>query len=225
MYPEVIIHNTLSLDNAFNGFFIDLETHYSVLTSFAPDAVLVGSDTAKTGIDLFYDPVPEETGADISRPKIVEGDARPVSVIVDSRGKLKGLLHIYRNLEHVKDVFVLVSGTTPADYLEYLEERDYPYIMAGYDHVDLKEAMRLLRGSFGFSRIVSDSGGRLNDVLINEKIASTLSVIIAPVIAGGGSSRRRFFEEIDGEVKLGHKSTAVKEGGPVHILYGIDYPV
>ena len=55
MPPEVIVHNTLSLDNAFFGFDIDLESHYSVLTGLKPDAILVGSDTAKTGVEIRID--------------------------------------------------------------------------------------------------------------------------------------------------------------------------
>ena len=150
MLPEVIIHNTLSLDNAFYGFDIDLGAHYGVLTRFKPDVVLAGSDTAKTGVEMFFNPVPVETDGDMKRPEPVPDDPRPVSVIVDSRGKLKGLLHIYRNLEHVRDVFILVSETTPADYLEYLEERDYPYLMCGYDHVEWPslKAVMVFKGSF-----------------------------------------------------------------------------
>jgi len=219
MPPEVIVHNTLSLDNAFYGFDIDLESHYSVLTGFKPDAILVGSDTAKTGVEMFFNPVPEETEKDLIRPGQSPDDPRPASVIVDSRGKLKGLLHIYRNLEHVRDVIVLVSETTPADYLKYLEEREYPYLMSGYDRVDLKEAVGLLGDTFGFSRIVSDSGGRLNCILIDERIALSLSIIIAPVIAG--PDHRRYFEDINSTADLKLKKTEQLKNGLVHLVYDI----
>ncbi len=222
MLPELIIHNTLSLDNAYYGFDIDLGAHYSVLTGFSPDAVLAGSNTAKTGVETFFDPVPEEKEKDLTRPDQSAEDKRPVSVIVDSGGKLKGLLHIYRNLEHIRDVFVLVSETTPADYLEYLEERDYPYFMCGYDHVDLREALSILKSSYGFERIVSDSGGRLNSILIDEGIASSLSLIIAPVIAG--QDKRKFFEGIDKSVRLDTKSSETMIGGLIHIIYDIVQP-
>lgn len=219
MLPELIIHNTLSLDNAYYGFDIDLGAHYSVLTGFSPDAVLVGSDTAKTGVEMFFNPVPEESEEDLIRPDNSPGDTRPVSVMVDSSGKLKGLLHIYRNLEHIRDVFVIVSETTPADYLDYLEERDYPYLMCGYDHVDLREALSILKSSYGFEKIVSDSGGRLNSILINEGIAFSLSIIIAPVIAG--QDKRKFFEGIDKSVRLDTKSSETMDGGLIHLVYDI----
>ena len=219
MLPEVIIHNTLSLDNAFYGFDIDLEAHYSILTSLAPDAVLFGSDTAKTGVEMFYNPIPAEAESDLKRPEMIAGNTRPVSVIVDSRGKLKNFLHIYRNLEHVRDVVVLVSETTPADYLKYLEEREYPYLVSGCDHVDLKKAVRMLGDAFGFSRIVSDSGGKLNSVLIDERIASSLSIIIAPVIAG--PDHRRYFEDIDKTIHLEMKESEKMKGGLLHLLYDI----
>lgn len=219
MPPEVIVHNTLSLDNAFYGFDIDIESHYSVLTELKPDAILVGSDTAKTGVEMFFNPVPEETERDLIRPGQSPDDPRPASVIVDSRGKLKGLLHIYRNLEHVRDVIILVSETTPVEYLEYLEERDYPYLMCGYDHVDLNEAVRMLGDTFGFSRIVTDSGGRLNNILINEGIADSLSFIIAPMIAGRDS--RKYFDDIDKTIRLETKESEKMKGGLLHVLYDI----
>ncbi|WP_246269873.1 hypothetical protein [Methanofollis tationis] len=46
MSPRTIIHTTVSLDNAFTGFEIDIGLHYELLLSLHPDALLVGSTTA-----------------------------------------------------------------------------------------------------------------------------------------------------------------------------------
>jgi len=219
MYPEVIIHNSVSLDHAVRGFEVDLGLHYGALLAFGPGAVLAGSATAKSGIEMFMDINEPETEADWHRPEVRLDDPRPVSVIVDSRGILKDLLHFYRNMEHTKDVIILVSEATPEDYLDYLSERDYPFIRCGKDRVDLKGAIRELGERFGITRVVSDSGPDLNDVLIREGIADTISLIVHPVIVGEGE--KRLFGRAGGRTALELRKVVPMEQGTVHLVYAV----
>ncbi|MBT8506921.1 5-amino-6-(5-phosphoribosylamino)uracil reductase [Methanomicrobiaceae archaeon CYW5] len=217
MIPEVIIHNTVSLDNAVLGFDIDLGLHYSTLLAFEPDAILVGSATARYGIDMFLDSVPPEEGSDLVRPEPEPDDTRPVTVIVDSRGVLHGLLHIYRRMEYTKDVIVLVSDATPEEYLEYLRERAYPFIRCGTDHVALREALERLGEEYGIARVVSDSGGGLNGVLLNEHLADQLSLLVVPVLAGAGE--KKLFGSVPAPIRLALADAQRLDGGVVHLRY------
>lgn len=219
MYPEVIIHNSVSLDHAVTGFEVDLGLHYGALLALEPGAVLVGSTTAKTGIELFMDITLPEAEADRHRPEIRPDDPRPLCVIVDSRGVLKDLLHFYRKMEHTKDVVVLISETTPEDYLDYLRERDYPFIRCGAERVDLRSALRELGERFGITRVVSDSGPDLNNVLIRERIADTISLIVHPVIASDGE--KKLFDRVGGRVALELQKAVPMEQGTVHLVYAV----
>ncbi|BBL67393.1 dihydrofolate reductase family protein [Methanoculleus chikugoensis] len=219
MYPEIIIHNSVSLDHAVRGFEVDLGLHYGALLAFEPGAVLAGSATAKTGIELFMDINETETETDRHRPAVLPDDPRPISVIVDSRGILKDLLHFYRNMEHTKDVVVLVSEATPEDYLDYLREREYPFIRCGKDRVDLKGALRELGERFGITRVVSDTGPDLNDVLIREGIADTISLIVHPVIVGEGE--KKLFGRAGGRTALELRKAVPMEQGTIHLVYAV----
>ncbi|MCK9307886.1 MAG: dihydrofolate reductase family protein [Methanoculleus sp.] len=219
MYPEVIIHNSVSLDHAVRGFEIDLGQHYSALLALEPGAVLAGSATAKSGIELFMNISEPETEADRHRPEVRPDDRRPLCVIVDSRGVLNNLLHFYRNMEHTKDVVVLVSEATPEDYLDYLREREYPFIRCGKDRVDLKGAIGALGERFGVTRVVSDTGPDLNDVLIREGIADTISLIVHPVVVGEGE--KKLFGRAGGRVALELQKAVPMEQGTVHLVYAV----
>jgi 2,5-diamino-6-(ribosylamino)-4(3H)-pyrimidinone 5'-phosphate reductase len=219
MHPEVIIHNSVSLDHAVTGFDIDLGLHYGALLAFEPEATLVGSTTAKTGIEMFLDINEPETEADRHRPEMRPDDRRPIGVFVDSRGVLKNLLHFYRNLEHIKDVVVLVSETTPEDYLEYLREREYPFIRCGAERVDLKAAIRELRKRFGISRVVSDTGPDLNNVLIREGIADTISLIVYPAVAG--EREKKLFDGVEERMALALLKAVPMDMGTVHLVYAV----
>lgn len=219
MYPEVIIHNSVSLDHAVRGFEVDLGMHYGALLAFEPEAVLAGSATAKSGIEMFMDINEPEAEADRHRPEVRPDDPRPISVIVDSRGILKDLLHFYRNMEHTKDVIILVSETTPENYIDYLREREYPFIRCGKGRVDLKAALRELRERFGIARVVSDSGPDLNDVLVREGIADTISLIVHPVIVGEGE--KKLLGRVGNRVTLELQKAGPMEGGTVHLVYTV----
>lgn len=147
--------------------------------------MLVGSVTAKTGIETFAGPVPQEDDADRRRPENPD-DARPYWVIPDSAGRLRGLLHVLRRSD-CKDVIVLASRTTPGTYLRYLEERRYDYYVAGSDHVDLTPALAAVEDRYRPTVIVTDSGGTLNSVLLRRGLVDEISLVVAPVIVGGRS--------------------------------------
>ena len=219
MHPGVIIHNSVSLDHAVTGFEVDLGQHYGTLLAFEPGAVLAGSATAKSGIELFMNISEPETEADRHRPEVRPDDRRPLCVIVDSRGVLNNLLHFYRNMEHTKDVVVLVSEATPEDYLDYLREREYPFIRCGKDRVDLKGAIGALGERFGVTRVVSDTGPDLNDVLIREGIADTISLIVHPVVVGEGE--KKLFGRAGGRVALELQKAVPMEQGTVHLVYAV----
>jgi 2,5-diamino-6-(ribosylamino)-4(3H)-pyrimidinone 5'-phosphate reductase len=222
MHPEVIIHNSVSLDHAVTGFEVDLGQHYGALLAFEPGAVLAGSTTAKTGIEMFMDITLPEAEADRHRPEARPDDRRPICVIVDSRGVLKGLLHFYRNMEHTKDVVVLVSETTPEDYLDYLREREYPFIRCGGSRVDLRGAIRELGERFGVSRVVSDTGPELNNALIREGLADTISLIVHPVVAGEGE--KKLFSGAGGRAELELRKAVPMAQGTVHLVYAVKGP-
>lgn len=124
--------------------------------------------------------------ADLRRPEVSPDDPRSIGVFVDSRGVLKGLLHFYRQMEHIKDVVVLVSGATPEDSIAYLREREYPFIRCGTERVDLRAALDELEERFGVTRVATDSGGGLSGALIKGGVADEVSLVVTPTKRGGG---------------------------------------
>jgi uncharacterized protein YjbI with pentapeptide repeats len=121
-------------------------------------------------MEMFMKTVPAEQPSDCQKPVIKEGDERAYWAMADSRGKLKGCLHVYRQSGYGKDVIVLVSESTPQDYLDYLKERNYDYIVAGSDHVNLRMALMELNRRYGFDTVATDTGGILAAALLEENL-------------------------------------------------------
>lgn len=96
MLPRLVIHNSISLDGSTTGFDANLDVHYGILGSYEPDAMIVGSNTAKVGTQFFCEKIPPEDKEDFKKPDIHPDDTRAYWMIADSRGTLEGLMHVFR---------------------------------------------------------------------------------------------------------------------------------
>jgi 2,5-diamino-6-(ribosylamino)-4(3H)-pyrimidinone 5'-phosphate reductase len=181
---KVIMHNEISLDGAIRSFEPNLELYYQIAETFKADVHLVGSRTAKMGLKTYWGRIPEEEPEDFTKPLIKSWDKRPYWFIPDTRGLLKGLLHVYRKSGYCKDVVVLVSKRTPKSYIKYLKERDYDHYSCGRDHVEFRQALRLMRAHYGTRVVMTDSGGTLNNILLKQGLISEISLLVAPVLVG-----------------------------------------
>ena len=162
MLPKIIIHNVVSLNGSLTGFDPNIEKYYEIAGSYKHDAVLVGSNTAKAGLKMFYEKIPPENKSDLEKPIVKSDDKTPFWIIPDSRGILQNKLHVIRQSGYCKDIIVLISKKTPTTYIKYLKERNYDYILTGKDHVDYKQALEKIYNGYNVRAIRMDSGGTLN---------------------------------------------------------------
>ena len=184
---KAIMHNSVSLDGSFTDFDVNMELHYQIAGRYGADANLIGSNTIKTGIDIYGGEIPPENEADFTKPN--RDAALPHWVIVDTKGITKGLLHTCRSFEFCRDIIVLVSRQTSDDYINYLEERNYDYLVCGNKHVDYEAAFSALNSKYEVKTILVDSGPTLNRVLLGKGLINEISLLVSPVLVGGKSDK------------------------------------
>lgn len=183
MMPKVIIHNAISLDGSISGFTIDLAKNNEATGAFRPEGILVGSSTAKAIVAMYGDSIPDESPADfIKPPRIITGENRPYWIIPDSNGLLQGRLHVFRRGGFCKDVIILLSEKTSESYARYLLERNYETIITGHEDVDLKRSLELLHEKYSCETVLTDSGGVLNNLLMEQGLVDEISLMIYPVV-------------------------------------------
>lgn len=220
MLPRLVIHNSISLDGSTTGFAANLDVHYGILGSYEPDAMIVGSNTAKTGTQFFCERIPPEDEEDFKKPDIRPDDTRAYWVIADSRGILEGLMHVFRRSEYSKDVIVLVSEKTPESYINYLKERNYDFIRTGAERVDVRQALEIASERYGFKLVVSDSGGILNGILLEQGLADEISLVLTPEIVGkNGTNLFRGIEKSGIQLELIRNEIVEKKY--VHLVYRV----
>ena len=215
MKPEIIIHNSISLDGSLTGFMPDMTLHYKIAGDYKPDAHLIGADTVITGNEMFGEGIPEESPSDFEQPNRIPG--LPWWIVVDSGARLKGMLHTCRRFEYCRDVILLVSEKTPSGYLDHLKERNYRFIISGKEKVDLIMAFDRLMEEFGISRILTDTGRVLGNILFNLGIVNELSLLIHPLIVG--EKCYPMFSEINGNKSLKLIKSEQFENGCIWAVY------
>jgi 2,5-diamino-6-(ribosylamino)-4(3H)-pyrimidinone 5'-phosphate reductase len=189
--PRVIIHITMSLDGRIDWGFGDEGLYYQLASHWPVDAMLSGSNTML--VAHLPEEIPEEM-QQVAEEFESKGDDRQLLVIVDSRGRLRNW-HLIKNQPWWRDAIALCSEATDPGYLEYLREQEVETIIAGDDKVDLRSALKELKGSYGVEVVRVDSGGILNGALLRAGLVDEVSVIINPELVGGASPRSIFVAE------------------------------
>ena len=217
MLPKVILHNSVSLDGSLTNFEPNMGLHYQIAGKYDADAHLIGSNTVKVGAELYGD-VPVEEKEDFTKQE--RSESLPYWVIPDTKGILKGLLHTCRRFEHCRDVIVLVSEETPANYVRHLEERNYDYHIVGKKHVDLERALELLSNKYGVKTVLADTGRILGNLLLNQGFVSEISLLIHPVIVGTASYNMFSNANKTSKLKLCKRETLEKNY--VWLVYNVE---
>jgi dihydrofolate reductase len=60
MKSEIIIHNSVSLDNSLTGSKPDMGLHYKIAGDYKPDTHLIGSETIIKGNEMFGEGIVDE---------------------------------------------------------------------------------------------------------------------------------------------------------------------
>jgi 2,5-diamino-6-(ribosylamino)-4(3H)-pyrimidinone 5'-phosphate reductase len=189
--PRVIIHNLISLDGRLDGFPADAGLYYELASRLPHQAVLTGSGTmlaaaAGHDIDMSGEDTEPSPGAAAAVPAAA-GDTRPLLVIVDGRGRLSRYAWL-REQPFWCDVLVLCSSATPASHLDRLRRHHVSHVVAGDGRVDLSITLRLLAERYHVGAVRVDAGGGLNGALLQARLVSEVSVVIAPYLAASAAA-------------------------------------
>lgn len=182
MMPKLILHNSISIDGSLTSFEPNMELHYQIAGWYKPDIHLIGSNTITAGVALYGDGVPQEELSDFQKPK--RDKHLPAWVIIDTKGKLEGILHTCRRFELCREIIILTSKKTPPRYLRYLDKRQYTYHCLGHDCVDLQQALLLLSQEYSVKTVVTDTGRILGNLLLEQDLVDEISLLVHPVIVG-----------------------------------------
>jgi len=163
-----------------------------IRTVYRPQAYLEGSGSLVKG-DQVPEPLPPAEGEAaglyvdyLPEAVVAHPDRRGWFVTVDSRGRVRWMYKEWPEESWAGwHLLVLVSGSTPAEYLAYLRRETIPYLVAGADRVDLGEALVKLKAELGIERVLSTSPGKLGGALLRAGLVDEINLEFIPAVIGG----------------------------------------
>ena len=222
--PKIVMANSVSLDGSFDGFKVDVRQHFNAIRGYWEYMVLNGSRSVVKGGDDFYgDNFPAEEESDFIKPD--KGPGIPYWVVPDTGGITQGRLHTIRSSEFCRDVIVLVSEKTSHEFIDYLEERHYDYLVCGEEKADLVKAFDWLVEKYGVETMMVDAGPTLNGVLIEQGLLDEIILLVHPVVVGGATPEKllnHLTEAVEG-IKLELLESTEVENGLVLLHYKVVY--
>lgn len=133
---------------------------------------------------------------DGSRPRPparrLRGEAESWLAVTDSRG----LVEWTHQRKGRTQLVVLISESTPTDYVRALDDREISYLTVGKSRVDLRGAVRELATLTGTTTVIGSGGGHLNGALCKAGLVSELHLITFPSLVGVAGSTS-FLEGIE----------------------------
>jgi 2,5-diamino-6-(ribosylamino)-4(3H)-pyrimidinone 5'-phosphate reductase len=144
--------------------------------------------------------------------------------VVDSKGLVRWVYKEFPSKEwRGWHLMVLVSLHTPPEYLAYLRRENIPYLVAGKNRVDLKEALSKMKSQLAVTRVLSTSPGKLGGALLRAGLVDEVNVLVLPAIIGGFRTPSLFQSpELTSEerpVRLKLRWAQVQDDGRVWLRY------
>ena len=90
----------------------------------------------------------------------------------------KGTLLWKNDSEYDQPHIILTSRQVSREYLDYLDERNISYIVAGEDRIDLAAACEVLRETFGIERLGIVGGPAINTAFLDAGLLDEVIVLI-----------------------------------------------
>jgi 2,5-diamino-6-(ribosylamino)-4(3H)-pyrimidinone 5'-phosphate reductase len=154
---------------------------------------------------------------------------QPWFTVVDSRGRVRWTYTGEPGKEapgsEGQHLLVFITRGTPAEYLAYLQSESVPYLVAGQERVDLREALEKLTTCLGVQCVLSTSPGKLGGALLRAGLVDEIDVDFFPAIIGGAGTPTLFespaLQAGEWPTRLKLLTAQVQTGGRVWLRYEV----
>ncbi|MBI3343231.1 dihydrofolate reductase family protein [Candidatus Gottesmanbacteria bacterium] len=107
-------------------------------------------------------------------------------VTTDIRGTLRwktdsvSFYHEHGNLHLV----ILVTESTPKEYLSYLQSKSISYLIGGKENVDLPLVLSKLQAHFHINTVLLEGGGKINGSFLKADLIDEIYLLVLPRVLG-----------------------------------------
>lgn len=109
-------------------------------------------------------------------------DGKTFAIVVDTKGVLrwnKNYINL-SNQPHEYHLIIIVTESTPKEYLAYLQENGISYVLGGEKEIDFVETLKKLKEKWHIEKILLEGGGSFNGSMMNADVVDEISLLLLP---------------------------------------------
>ncbi len=121
---------------------------------------------------------------------------------IDTKGILrwKDNTITFGNVKEKLHLVVVVTKKTSKDYLNYLQEKNVSYVMAGDEEVNFIDLLERIKEKFKVDKLLLEGGGLMNGSLMSEGLIDEISLLLCPIVINRTTAPSVFERKIQEEV-------------------------
>lgn len=166
-------------------------------------AWMLGRVTVQMFADDSNIVLPEIKGEVSNKDFILNKVSDYYMLAVDTKGSLrwKSNTITLSNVSVKLNLVVVVTSSTPKEYLSYLKSKDISYIFGGEEKINFESLFIKIKKLFNLDKIVVEGGGILNGSIMSEGIIDEISLLVTPIVLNKTNSPTMFERENIDDVK------------------------
>lgn len=99
---------------------------------------------------------------------------------------------------------VIVTKTTPIEYLGYLQEKNISYLVAGENEIDFPLLFSQIKEHFGVEKLLLEGGALLNGSVMTADLVDEISLLVTPIVLNRSNAPSIFENKNSESINLQH---------------------
>lgn len=122
---------------------------------------------------------------------------------LDTKGSLRWKTNTITlsNVSEKLNLVVVVTSSTPKEYLSYLKSKDISYVFGGEEEINFESLFIKIKKLFELDKIVVEGGGILNGSIMSEDLIDEVSLLVTPIVLNKTDSPSMFERKNVNEIK------------------------
>ncbi len=118
---------------------------------------------------------------------------------IDTKGKLRWDKNSIKlsNVNNPLHLVIVVTKSTPKEYLQYLQDKNISYLVAGDESIDFPRLFSSIKEKMEVETLLLEGGGLLNGSVMAADMVDEISLLMTPKVANRGIAQSLFERKIE----------------------------
>lgn len=123
---------------------------------------------------------------------------------IDTKGILRWNKNTvkFENVDDELNLIIVVTRSTPKNYLSYLRSKNISYIFAGEDEIDFENLFATIKKDFKIDTLLLEGGGLINGSVLAAGFIDEISLLLTPIVVNRSKAPSLFERSVDEELNI-----------------------